>query len=366
MKLAAGIIGLPNVGKSTIFNALCCGKAAAENYPFCTIEPNHGIIAIPDPRLGQIFSHITTDKVVPAFLELVDIAGLVKGASKGEGLGNQFLGHIKDVDAIVHVVRCFEDDNVVHVDGSPDPLRDISIIETELLIKDLETVEKNLSRVAKAAKTGDKECASKVEIYQKLFNALSAGTPARKLEIQEEDRAVFDDLHLITAKPVLYVANIGESLSNDLENNHIARLKEYSVKENTECIVLSGKLESEIAELPEDERKEFLVSSGITQSGLENLARSIYQLLGLCTFFTVNEKELHAWTIKKGWTAPEAAGEVHSDFKNGFVKADIYTVNDLENYKSESALRAAGKIRSEGKDYVVQDGDILFFKASPQ
>ena len=366
MSLSAGIIGLPNVGKSTLFNALCAGKAAAENYPFCTIDPNHGVVAVPDDRLGRIAAHITTQKIVPAFLELIDIAGLVKGASTGAGLGNQFLGHIKDVDAVVQVVRCFEDNDVVHVDGTVDPLRDVSTIETELLIKDLETAEKGVERVGKLAKSGDKEHKEKLAVFEKVRDALGRGTPVRALNFDGEELAVIAEMHLITAKPMLYVANVAESgLAPGAESPHGAALRGHTAKQGAACVPICAKIEAELNELPETERQEFLASLGLRESGLSALSRAIYKLLGLISFFTFNEKELRAWNLREGSTAPQAAGTIHTDFEKGFVKADVYTVEELERYTSEHALRTAGRIRSEGREYVVRDGEILFFKFTP-
>lgn len=361
MSIAAGIIGLPNVGKSTIFNALSNGVAQAANYPFCTIDPNHGIVAVPDDRLARITALIPTDKVVPALLELVDIAGLVKGASKGEGLGNQFLGHIKDVNAVLHVVRCFNDDDIVHVEGSIDPTRDISIIETELMLADLSTVERGISRIEKVAKSGDKDAIAKLGVFKKVQEALSQGSAIRKVITDPAEIKMIHELHLLTSKPVLYVANVDENGMTE-DNDAVKHVKEIARNEGAECIKICGKLESEISQLPEDERMTFLYELGYKEPGLAVLTRAAYALLGLETYFTAGKTENRAWTITKGSKAPQAAGVIHTDFEKGFIKADVYTVEDLETFKSEVALRAAGKIRSEGRDYTVQDGDIMFFR----
>jgi ribosome-binding ATPase len=363
MTLAAGIIGLPNVGKSTLFNALCKGSAAVENYPFCTIDPNHGVVAVPDGRLDRISRHITTGQILPPILELIDIAGLVKGASTGAGLGNQFLGHIKDVDAVIHVVRCFDDNDVVHVDGSIDPVRDISVIETELLLKDLDTASHGVERVAKLAKSGEKEIKAKLTLYEKVRDAIGRSVPVRKIGLTPEEAIAIAELHLITAKPMLYVANASEpGLRSTGKSAALAMLEQHAAKEDVPVIAICAKIEAELNELTAEDRALFLRDMGQEESGLAPLSRAIYKLLGLETFFTFNEKELRAWNLRAGSTAPQAAGTIHSDFEKGFVKADVYSVEELELYKSESALRAAGKIRSEGKEYIVKDGEILFFK----
>jgi GTP-binding protein YchF len=361
MGLSAGIVGLPNVGKSTIFNALCSAKAQVENYPFTTIDPNTGIVAVPDDRLGRITLLSPTQKVVPAFLELVDIAGLVKGASKGEGLGNQFLGHIKNVNAVVHVVRCFADGDVVHVEGSIDPVRDIGLVAAELMLADLGTVERGIARVEKAAKSGDKELMEKLTAFEKTRDALGRAVPARTAMLGSHETALLEELNLLTLKPVLYVANVGEDAAA-ADTPPVSAIRDLATGEGAEVVRICGKIEAEIAALPEQERPEFLAGLGLPQSGLAALAQAAYKLLGLETFFTATPKENRAWTIRTGTPASKAAGTIHSDFERGFIRAEVYSLEDLESYKSEAAIRAAGKVRSEGKDYIVKDGDIVFFK----
>jgi hypothetical protein len=363
MPLTAGIIGLPNVGKSTIFNALCSGKAAAENYPFCTIEPNHGMVSIPDARLARLSKLLPAHRIVPAFLELVDIAGLVRNASKGEGLGNQFLAHIRDVDAVIHVVRCFDDPDVVHVEGSVDTVRDASIVETELLLADLDTTVKALDRAGKAAKSGAREDKEAQAACRRVHDAVAAGTPARAVADSPEIAAALAEMHLLTAKPVLFVANVDEA-GLSVDNAAVTALCGHAAAQNALVVKLCGKIEAEIAELPPGDRAEFLQSLGLTEPGLEVLARAMYETLGLQTFFTCNENENHAWPIPRGIMAPKAGGKVHTDFERGFIKAEVFRLEDLEAHGTPVALRSAGKVRLEGHDYVVQDGDVMLFKFS--
>lgn len=361
MGLAAGIVGLPNVGKSTLFNALTSGKAEAANYPFCTIDPNTGIVPVPDARHGRIMAKIVSKKIIPAFLELVDIAGLVKGASQGEGLGNQFLGHIKNVNAIVHVVRCFDCDDIVHVDGSVNPVRDIETINTELIFKDLETLEKAFDRMGKLLRQGDKSTQLKADIYAQVIEALKRGECVRNAVTDPVELAELDDLHLLTSKPVLYVANVHE---DDVlaDNAYVTALRDYAAKDGSGVVRICAQIEAEIARLDLTERSEFLESLGLPEPGLNVLARAIYTLLGLETFFTIGPEENRAWTIHKGTLAPQAAGVIHSDFEKGFIKADVYSIEDLELHGSEAGLRAAGRLRQEGREYLVKDGDVIFFK----
>lgn len=361
MALQAGIVGLPNVGKSTLFNALTAAGAESANYPFCTIEPNTGIVPVPDPRLAQINRAIETQKIIPAAVEIVDIAGLVRGASKGEGLGNQFLGHIRQVDAVLHVVRCFEDEDIHHVDGAIDPLRDIDTIDTELVYADLESAERRVLRFKKQAKSGDKDAKLHLAVAEKLVELLGEGKPARAGDWTEEERQSLREAHLITAKPVLFVCNVSEAdaaTGNDL----VQIVRQHAEAQGAGVVVISAQVESELSELDPEEREAFLEDLGLSEPGLDRLARATYELLGLQTYFTAGPKEIRAWTIQAGTKAPGAAGVIHSDFERGFIKAEVYTIPDLLDLGSEAALKAAGKLRIEGKEYVVKDGDVVHFR----
>ena len=362
MKL--GIVGIPNVGKSTLFNSLTKAGAESANYPFCTIDPNVGVVTVPDERLNLLGDFYKSKKVTPAVIEFVDIAGLVKGASKGEGLGNQFLANIREVDAIVHVVRCFEDSNVVHVDGSIDPLRDIETINLELVFSDLEILERRIAKVTKTARM-DKEAAKELTFLEKVKAHLEEGQLAITLETENEDEdAWLATYNLLTAKPVIYAANVAEDdIADDGANNqYVQAVREYAAKQNSEVFVICAQIEEEISELDEDERKMFLEDLGLTESGLEKLVRASYHLLGLMSFLTAGEDETRAWTIKIGTKAPQAAGKIHTDFERGFIKAEVVNYQDLLDCGSYAGAREKGLVRMEGKEYVVQDGDVILFR----
>lgn len=362
MALKCGIVGLPNVGKSTLFNCLSSAKAQSANFPFCTIEPNVGTINVPDTRLEKLEELVNPQKVVPNTMEIVDIAGLVKGASEGEGLGNQFLGNIRETDAILHVVRCFDDGNIVHVDGSVDPVRDKETIDIELQLKDLETVQKRVEKSKKIAKSGDKEAKKQVELFEKVVATLEQGKSVRTIEFSEDEQLLVNELNLITSKPVMYVCNVDEdALKNG--NEYVNQIKAIAKEEKAGVIMVSAQLEADIAELDDyDERQLFLEDAGLKEPGVNKLIREAYSLLNLSTYFTAGEKEVRAWTIKVGMTAPQAAGVIHSDFEKGFIRAEVIKYDDYVEYGSESACKEAGKLSVEGKDYIVENGDVMHFR----
>ena len=362
MGFTCGIVGLQNVGKSTLFNAITAAGAEAANYPFCTIDPNIGVVAVPDPRIDRLVDLYKPAKIVPTTLEFLDIAGLVKGASKGEGLGNQFLSHIRSVDAIAHVVRCFDDSNVVHVDGTVNPQRDIEVVEAELILKDLETVEKKQSDAERRAKTGEKKPQAESELFLRLKNHLLTGRLARYFSLRDDDDGLWlREAHLLTNKPVMYVCNVHE---NEIvgENSYVKLVRVIAEKEEARVVVVSAAVEAEVAELQAGERRHFLAELGLQESGLSKVIREGYELLHLITFFTAGPKEVHAWTIRKGSTAPQAAGAIHSDFEKGFIRAEIMKFSDLDRLGSEAAVKENGLLHIEGREYLLQDGDLAFFR----
>ncbi|MGF1461909.1 MAG: redox-regulated ATPase YchF [Maricaulaceae bacterium] len=362
MGFKCGIVGLPNVGKSTLFNALTRTAAAqAANYPFCTIEPNVGDVAVPEPRLQTIAEIAQSAQIVPARMNFVDIAGLVRGAAQGEGLGNQFLANIREVDAVIYVLRCFEDDDITHVDGKVDPLADLETVETELMLADLESLEKRKAPLEKKARSGDKEAKAAIALIDVALEALREGQPARTAEISADDAKAWRMLQLLTAKPVLYIANVEET-SAAAGNGHSAKVAEHAAKEGAPCVVISAKIEAELAVLEDEERAEYLAELELSEPGLDKLIRAGYDLLGLQTYFTAGPKEARAWTIQKGWTAPQAAGVIHGDFERGFIKAETTAYEDYVSAGGEAGAREAGKLRQEGKSYIVQDGDVMLFK----
>ncbi len=364
MGFKCGIVGLPNVGKSTIFNALTRGSALAANYPFATIDPNIGIVAVPDERLAVLTEIVPTKKIIPTVIEVVDIAGIVKGASQGEGLGNQFLSHIAEVDALIEVVRCFEDKDIVHVSGTVDPLRDIEVIQTELLLKDIEVLGKYKTRYEKAAKAGDKKAQQTLAILERYEKSFNQGVPASRVILSQEERALIQETHFLTDKPILYVANVAEGELAAAESPHTAAVRRHAAEEGSAMIKISGKVEEDISRLEAGEREEFLKAMNLKESGLDQMAREGHKLLKLITFFTVGETENRAWTVEADATAPQAAGKIHSDFEKGFIRAEVVSYEDFLRYRGEQGAREKGRFRLEGKEYIVQDGDIMHFRFS--